>query len=484
MNTIQTPIELSRLRWNKILLAIILAYFFIQACFFATSIKPGIAPDDIEHAQIAILYSKTNDFILHDSHETYRFGPISTKPYLYYQLLAKLSVLKVFNIPSILYFRFINIVLGMFTALYAYKLAREVTNNKLVSLLSLIVLTNTMMFAFLVSHVNYDNLVNLLAVVSLYYLFRYCKTGLIAEMMKSLIFALLGMLAKVSFAPLLAIIILVYGIETTRRYRKKIQLIIVPAGIKTSTLIGSCIAILCLLLLNYHLYIGNIQKYGHPVPGCRRVLTEQQCSEKQNIRIYKNLQRLASKEKKGDLLPLHQYFFKWSDRIEAGILGIFGHVVLFKNPKDLWPYNLLLLLSFLVFLLRLKSLKNRLLVYSFLIFLLYTFVIFYRVNYATYRSTAYLYAGLHGRYLFPVLVPAIILFSTYLLALGRKSIKIGIFCIVAFVFIQGNLPYFINHVHKTWYVDYKNEKRWDIDYYEARLNASQKAFADRLAQSP
>ena len=105
-----------------------------------------------------------------DSEASYSLGLVTHIPYLYYFLMGKLVTLNFSPVSDLVFLRLLNCILSFLTVFFGYKWIKLVTDNRTCHLLFIVLLTNTPMFTFTGAFVNYDNLVNLFAVLSLYYM--------------------------------------------------------------------------------------------------------------------------------------------------------------------------------------------------------------------------------------------------------------------------------------------------------------------------
>ena len=368
-------------RWEGALVVITFAYFFIQLCFFALSIDPYNPPDERERIELSLLFAKHGGFSVPDSPQTYHLGLVTHAPSLYFWLMGRLINFNFFEIPDFIFLRFVNILISMLTVIVFYKFLCIITDNKLTRVLAVITLTNTPMYAFLSAFVSYDNLTNLWAVMSLYFLMSFLKNRQGQDFLYLLLCGLLGTLTKITFIPLLAIFLFIIVLDKLHnRYYNLPWSWQWGRSKKNFVTIMVCCALLGVTLLNAFLYIPNLIRYKNLVPQCTQVLSEEQCSQHPNFRIYTELRKNLKDFPKEKLLKLHDYFFHWKNVFERGIFGIFGHRLFFRSSSELLPYNVLLLI-FLGGLIRKFDMKDILTAYCLLTVAIYGGVIFYFANY-------------------------------------------------------------------------------------------------------
>jgi len=429
---------------------VVLSYFVLRLCFFATSIALEIPPDEITHIELNLLYSQHDGLRLPDSAQTYHLGPVSRFPWFYHWLMGKLFSLNLFLLSPVLFFRGINILISLTAIIFSYNFFRLMTTDKWIPLLSVIVLTNIPMYSFLSAFVSYDNLANLFSAVSFYYLFNYLKNRQTKHLVIVVICSLLGSLTKHSYLPFLLIFTGIVMVDAWSQNKDFSSL--KNFSLSTWTPVKAVTAVLiCFLVgLNLNLYAVNFLKYKKTIPSCTQALTYEQCSEGKNFRVYDELWTQAKKIPKTEFLKPHDYFSHWKMILEEGILGILGHKLLYKTSTELLPYNILILLSLLFMIRRFKP-QEHFINYSVMNCGLYAFILFYFVNYKTYLVTAYPPAGLQGRYLFAVITPLVFLFCYFLLNHPHRILRFILFIGVIIVFFWGDFFYFLKHADSSWY---------------------------------
>ncbi len=452
MEQIEKWLEQKLPHGDAILFCIVVFYFALRLFFFATSIAPGIAPDETDHTKLIVLYSQYDGFSLPESRATAEIDLVTHRPNLYFWLMGKLLFFNFFSLPTLLFLRLLHVLMSILTLMISFRLFRLLTNDKLISLLGVIVLTNIPMYSFLGAFVTYDNLLGLLAASSFYFLFKFLKTHKAKDLFALIITSLLGTLTKFPFL-LLLIIFMLIGVLDWIKNKKQYSDLLSPKKWKLTPKNGAALALIAgLLYLNASFYLMNIVRYQRILPRCDQVLPFEQCMQKKNFHIDTMLGDRAKKIPPASFLKMHGYVGPWIKRIEKTILGIFGHKVMLKTSKDLLAYNILLLV-FLLFFLRHFRFQDPWINYSILSVLLYGWVLFYHVSYKIfYLNSGYVEANLQGRYLFPVITPIVFLFASFMLAVKKKALKVILFLIVSFVFILGDLPYFLKHADKSWYM--------------------------------
>jgi hypothetical protein len=464
----------------------VLGYFILKACYFALTINENIFPDEITWFGICDIFSRS--FLPPtDSPDSYQYGLITHKPVLYFYLMGKILHLNIFPISNLIFLRLVNIGINILTVIYAWKTVKLLTEDKTVRFLSIVLLTNTTMFTFMSAAVNYDNLVNLFAILSLYYMLCFFINRHATHFLFLTLFALAGGLTKISFVPyafFLTIAVLFHE-------RKMIPTAFstVKAWLTQPQWGKILLSLLCLLLFigNLHLYLGNKIKFGRLEPRIDQVLTLDQAlqfrlfarshiagkyrngeitlreAQIMAIKLIKHkgdledtldlLQR-ATLDKK-NLLPRvnrFQYIVPWFQLMSQRTFGIAAHKLMEKEFNNLLLYYLFFIVAGILFLW--KKDWNHMSGYAIYLLLIpggYIFILMQLVNYKNYFYTGAIGSALTGRYLFPIIVPIYILASHALLYNSSKWWKIGVGTVIAGIFVFGDFPWFLMNATPDWF---------------------------------
>lgn len=476
-------ISASALKW---VIRILLVYFGARLLFLAVSISAFVPPDEVTHAGLCKVFSKT--FLLPtNSPETYQFGLVTNIPWLYYWMMGKLLHVNVFGFSDLVFLRLLNIPFAFGTVWYAARLLRFLTDVRLARLLLIVVLTNTAMFSLLSASVSYDNLTNLLAAMSIYYLFAFFRDrsgGLLAA---ALICQLLGCLTKVTFLPLvlaLNVLLLIHEWRNLAGFTGAVRRFFCTSP--------RCAGLTFMVLLvaaglNLQLYAGNYLHYGTLNPQMEAVVSSAAAMEyrldargmifnqyKEGKISYMNALILTGEIKhpgdKADtffllmnyenlkrnpqlwLGPL-QYARVWFVNMVSTIFGIKAHLIMVKDLRYLMPLYAVMVLALLGFIIRWRPSESGWTSLSLAgIAVFYAGFLMYKINYDTYLNYGAPGLTLYGRYLFPVLAPGYVLMCHYLLFLSRSNyIRWGLALSTALLFITYDFPWFLMHVTPEWY---------------------------------
>ncbi len=445
--------------WDKIIIGILFIYFIFQVFYFILNIYPipiGLFPDDGNHiGQINIVHdfkkNITDSFL------------IMGRPF-YYLLLGNLLHLNYFiGIDEYLFLKLINAFFSIGYVCIFYKLLNLLNLKKSIKVLAFLIQTNLLMFVFLSAGVNYDNLQSLISIVIIYFLVLLFKTNKIKYLLSVIGFSALGVFTKMSMIPLVGasfIVILIFyknfifplDKNKLKIFSKKLHSEKIPKALYV--LVG----IVCIITFGW--FGNNYREYNVLFPSCVDVRGDKVCSRSGLYNRSKNIQKeWEIRKKQGNIftekhLNPYQYTFKWVGYMKQRILGITGRKSIYQTSNQLFFINILIWLAVIIFIRRFSFQKEKILGALFYIFSIYALVLLILVHYKGYIISTKIDIGMQGRYLFPVLFIFIILLAHSLLNYWKnKWIKLSIFLLTAFTFIQQCFPFYYFH-----------EKR--LDYYE------------------
>jgi len=472
-----------QLKWS---LAFLCLYFGLRLLSFAFLISPYIPPDEVTHLGVAKIFSKVL-LLPENSAETFQHGLVTNISWLYYWVMGKLLPLNVFGMSDLLFLRLFNIPFAFGTVYFSWRLLRLLTDDRLTQLLLVVVMTNTLMFSFLSASVSYDNLVNLLAVMAIYYLFAFFKERSVGFLVISFLCQLAGCLTKLSFLPLSLILVVLWVLREVRGISS------LPAAVKRYYLETGwrayvmSFAILAGLLMNIQLYGGNYLQYGELSPEMSDVLSPDNALEyrlaardtiiadfkdgslnyQQAMRMTRFvthqgdradtaylIQTLADHSVNGyEALGPVAYIVPWGEHIAVTVFGIKGHLSMLNKGPTIVPVAVLMLLGLSGFVVHWRrGAQVGIVAYLALLCGAYAIFLMYVHNYQVYLYYENFGMGLQGRYLFPVIGAFYVLFSYSLTHLfQRESLRLGLVCVATFVFIASDFPFFLYHATRNWF---------------------------------
>ncbi len=436
---------------EKIVLILIFIIFSIFILLLAFKLKMGISPDSYYHLDVSQAYSTTL-FRPENSPDTYQWRDITRIAYLYFWINGRILNINNGVIDEVILLRIVNIIYSVGTVYITYLLSKEIFKKKWQRILPIVLLTNTLMFVFLSSSINYDNLANLLSVVTIFFFVKFVKSKLdFRQLLLMILFLCLGTLTKYTILPLALILVILSGIHIFR-LRENLK------GIKIQKEFLLLIPILILGFLNLELYGTNILKYGGLEPECNQILTHDQCLlngvyyrdnvtyDETKIDGLKGTLNLISS---GERVDPFRYFIKWLPNITMKIFGIMADKSLYM--PEYFPYifiTLFVILS-IVALTKRKEFNN-VEKYLLIIFLFYLGVLFFMQNYSMYLRLNHYYLALQGRYIFPVISIMYILFSKSIFLIKKKWFKYILLISFLLLLTYSCIPFFVTNVPSQW----------------------------------
>lgn len=476
-------ISATALKWVT---GVLLVYFAVRLVFLALSISAFVPPDEVTHAGLCRVFSKT--FLLPvNAPETYQFGLVTNIPWLYYWIMGKLLHLNFFGFSDLVFLRLLNIPFAFGTVWYGVRLLRLVTESRLAVILLMIVMTNTPMFSLLSASVSYDNLANLLAAMAVYFQFAFFRQRSAGLLAAALICQLIGSLTKVTFLPLVLALNVVLCIYEWR------NLIGFPTALRhyfrTSARSASLAAVLLLIAagLNLQLYAGNYLRYGGLLPGMAEVLSPEAAMKyrlgargiifnrykAEKITYMEALILTGEIEHPGDkadtffLLMNYEklkrnpqlwmgpyaYVKFWFQNMLGTVFGIKAHLGMFKPQLYMLPVYLLMALATLAFVVRWRPRESGWLPPGLAaIAVFYAGYLMYAVNYDNYLNYGEPGLTMYGRYLFLVMTPVYVVMCHYLLLLFRSAyLRWSLALATALLFVSYDFPWFLMHATPEWY---------------------------------
>jgi len=474
----------NHLKWAVIAL---LLYFGARLAYLAIFISPAIPPDEISHFGISRIFSGVL-LLPENSSESFQYGLVTNIPWLYYWIMGKLLLLNIFGIPDLVWLRLLNIPFAIATVCFVCRTLRLLTDDRLTLILLLVAMTNTMMFTFISAFVSYDNLTNLLAAMSVYYLLVFFRNRNDRLLMFSWTCQLAGCLTKSTFLPLALILLLLLLVHEIGKLSS------LPAAIRDFVArmrwrgAGVLFTVLVGIVLNIQLYAGNYRQYGklklemydvlpfdsvmqNPLAARNMILSlfqEGRVSSEQAAAMASRIahpgERLDAitsvrnyeKFRYGGAPPLgfSSYAVFWAKRMAAGIFGVQGRLAITAGWPATAPLACLGLLALAAVVIRWRP-KDAAGLPTCLAIIAggYSLILLYGVNYQNYLENGSVSLALQGRYLFPVIGMAYLLASYYLMQLfSGRYLRPGIFYLAVTVLLMYDFPMFLSRITTLWYV--------------------------------
>jgi 4-amino-4-deoxy-L-arabinose transferase-like glycosyltransferase len=415
----------------------------------------GVSSDSWYHLRVSQAYENTLT-VPENTPETYKWRDLEHQPYLYFWINGRLLNLNeiTFNFNGVIVLRVINIIYSLFTLYGTYLLSKEFFKKNWLRLLPVFLLSNTLMFVFLSSSINYDNMANMFSVFSILFFVRALKDkGNWKKIFLMLIFIFLGGLTKYTFLPLAFILIVLMGyfvIKNWKVYKENFK----------GKILYLLLPILVLVIMNIGVYGVNLIRFHSLTPKCLDVLTYDQCLEngvfyRDNVTIPAQEVDLFKMVLSGERLDPIRYAGVWIFEMAIRIFGIMGDKSLFAKTIIIPFYLLFFLISFIVGILNWRNFSKEI-KYLSIVTLFYLLVLLFVQNYDMYLKRSYPTLALQGRYMFPVISSVYVLFVFFLNRIKNKRLRAVIFVSLIVLFIIGCLPFFIRNVDSSWFgsIDY------------------------------
>ncbi len=436
---------------EKVVLIVLLSIFTLIIFFLAIKLRMGLSPDSYYHLKVSEAYSTTIGRPL-NTPDTYQWRDITRISYLYFWINGRVLNINNGVINEVIFLRVLNVIYSIGTVFVTYQLSKEIFKNRWKRLLPIFFLTNTLMFVFLSSSINYDNLANLLCVLSIFYFLKFVKSKIdIKYLFLMILFLCLGALTKFTVLPLAFILVVLCAVDI---FRKRELLKKIKIGKEFLLLIP----ILFFGFLNLELYGKNIIQYGGLEPDCNKILTHEQCLlngvyyrdnvTRQPIEI-NGIKDTAKLILTGERVDPFRYFLKWLPNLTMKTYGIFADHSLFM-PEPFWyMFISFFLIATILAVINFKK-WNTIEKYLIVIFLFYIAVLFLFQNYSMYLRFNHYYLALQGRYIFPVISIMYILFTKSILFVKKKWIKYLILLSFVLLITYSSIPFFLTNMPSEW----------------------------------
>jgi len=438
---------------TKCIIGILFIWFLYQSLFFVTNLK-GFIPDQSYHLRYINIYKNKEDLspIIHEWKGDAYPQDTRTPSYFYHYLLG--NFLKIFHSDYADYniLRTVNFYFNILTVLVFIKLTNKLTKNNWIKILSMIFMTNTLMFTVLGAGINYDNLANLLSIISIYFVIKIFKDKEYKYFYFLLSEGLLTCLVKVAFVPLLIIELLVCALNLKPIYKFTTSVIKnYKKLINFKSLVFIIISIIIFSLF-IERYGYNLIKYKSISPSCDKLYSFEKCMTEPQFARDQNLIKTSSTREGLDFII---FTTKWYLKMLEGMFGLNGHRLFAYNTHLTYLITAELLL-FLFSLIRYSNIKKEKLIWL-TIFLAggYIFTVFFYVNYRQFRSIRLFGLAMQGRYLFPVLSLMFYIFAYYSIRLLKYSniLKIFLITITLISLLYWGFFWYLRTAGPEWYIN-------------------------------
>lgn len=434
--------RMRRVHLSTVVFVLMLLAFIGTSTYFALNLKRDIVPDEGYHIGVSKHFASTWGFPP-DVPETYLYGSLQHKPFLYHWINGRLiNVLQlIFPDPGewkiLVLLRLTNVLYATLAVIFCYLLAREIIRSRWWQLLPVFLLTNTLMFVFLAGGVNYDNLVNLCSFAGIYYLARLLNgKPLFHNSLGWMIWILFGMAVKITVLPLLAIMGLIWVIHLFRN-RKSLKWQPVLDR-KTIPLLALFIG---LVIVNFAIFGLNLIKFRTLTPPCNMILTEEQCGQSS---VYARDKSMQAEQKLTLMDMLNENVpdpYVWFDDYWVGTMirmsyGIMGFRTYFPSDLMVTIYRLWLIAALLAAVRVWKRPSPA--VWGLVATVIFYVLVLLQTNLSSELNTGFKHLGIHGRYLFPIIGPLYILIA-YSFSGIRSKMTAGVIALLTLaIFMVGS----------------------------------------------
>jgi hypothetical protein len=442
----------------KYFIAAIFIYFAAKSLYFIFTIPLGVAPDEVEHFELVKFYQSNINFWEPFKDIPLPYGRTATNNgFIYHLLMGKLSLLNFF-ISDLVFLRTVNLVMAILNVFVFYKLCSLFTNKKIVKLWLMVFYTNILMFTFISSAVNYDNLVNLISVSSIYFFIRYTIDRLSIDLICTLLFISLGIAVKTGYWPLAIVLVGILVLDfLISRYSLKNLLLDFYINFKSRNYLFYIVGILTILFVIFDVIFvsGKFKKYGNYDASCEQLYSLESCrANDDGYIIYENLSdKFEEKKSKNveitkSLHSLPEFSVEWYGYIIDRVFGIFGHRQIEPSTNTVSFINSLFLVAIFASIFNYKYLDKKKF-YIFFIAIAFTLLILVRVNYQSYLNYGLVHAGLQGRYLFPVLSCLVLWLGISISGDTKSSLAKFIIVILCLGLIISEFPMYLQSTQRN-----------------------------------
>lgn len=406
------------------ILAVICCYFLAQATFFAVHNPPGIAPDEGFHRKQIYVFAEYPLLFLQPQNVGTYNGTVGSHSFLYHLLLSipiqitQKASIAIDNWYPIL--RGINVLLSFATLLCFIQLAKLLLKKDIYVIFAALLYTNILMSPFIGASISYDNLTNLLGVSMIWTFFLLRNTRKIHYFFLTVLFVSLGMITKTALLPLCAIIAIATALTLVHWHVGKHKHVVHLTHLSWGT---KFLAVLAIVSAAYSssIIIKNVVAYGSIEPSCDQIYSHKLCMIGNPVYAKYSGIQAAAKSRKGVLMEPFQYSFYWSNYMLRTMTGIFAHRAYFQD-RHLYSYMQILAFTGVVAIIRnfrRRKKEHTDICIGLYIFCAYALVLMYYVNYRSYLRLRWQpmleFAGVQGRYIFPVISVFLIALSYYAL---------------------------------------------------------------------
>lgn len=456
---------------ERLVLAIIIGYFVLRGLEFTFTILPFIGPDERYHIDLATLFSQKWGMVqVRDLGDVGFILPPKYIPYLYHLLSGNLLKLNFFEMPNYQFLRLVSLATSTITVVVSYKAFKNVFKNTILSLFAIAILTNIPFFSFISAAVSYDSLTNLLAAIAIYFFILILDKAELDKILTTLIVLFLGTLTKLTFVPL-ALLLLIPTALNIRGNLSSLKKHFFEIDTKRMALV---IVLVLVTIFNIKLYVGNIAMFGRPEPKCQQVMSPERCSTTKREEMFFKPENISQDSSRVGIVYYSAYWFM---RVSASVMHHGGHKYLWLPPQIITFFVTAFATLSILTVTRFKRM-NKLEKYFLVISSLYILSLIFYVYAFRYLPAGFMYKAINGRYLFPIIIPLIVLFvNTMRKYLGKYFVQIAIATVL--LFVLSDYIYFKAGITVEWTTDWYNlqevreGKVGPLDYLDSNIHTGE-----------
>lgn len=447
------------------LLLLLLSGMIVFMFFFATHLNKDIIPDENYHIKFIEFYKNNNSInpIVGKQEEYFEYGEFTrSNSYMYHYIFGNLQKFISFNdqVSNIIFLRLINVFLGVATLILTISVYRLLIKDRLLIISSLTMLGGSLMFIVLQSGVNYDNLANLIAILSIFLLIKLFLKPSLLKVLLFILLLVIGPLVKFTLIPLFVFELLFLFLFY---YKNRKEIIPKYKELKNDWKKYYNILLMIIILISSFLlverYVGNFVKYESILtsPSCIKVTNKEECENNPQFIRDNSLKRI---DQSITLTGTVYYLQKWSISMIDKTIGITAHKYIQSNPYLLLAMSSIIFISALCAI-RYFDFRINIINCLFIITLLYVITLA-MFNYSSYLRYGIFELALQGRYLFLVLPLIYFYINYYIFKIFRTNIiKIIYTIFVILLFTYGGFYWFTQTSTPDWFLD-ENKKLYII----------------------
>jgi len=457
-------------------------YFIVRLLYFAFVIPHETPPDEAIHLERVIAFQEAFLLPSADLPADQAHLRISRhSPYLFYLIAGKWLSTNILPVSDLAYLRLLSIAFTCLFIYYGWRFISLLSENRLVHLVFLILLTNTLMLSLISASASYDALTNLLCAMMIYYFAEFTIKRSPASLIYLLVAMGLGGLVKITILPLACIIVLCL-LVLERKNLGSIKNNIKPSWTEFGKLQKGCAFIaLFVIMLNSFLYGSNIIQFGHLVPKANQLLSDEEILTNPvfarneiyvdflqgEYTIEESLERAKQiKSKAGSLDTMnllrwaaHQaengetfepvsrvaYAYPWYRIMLRSTYGILGHTITVRSFTALIPFNIIFVLTLLSMGWQLKKGNIPAVEIAMIVAIaFYGLVLMQLINYPAYRTFHAFHISVQGRYLFPLIVPIYAFIAKYMLEVSSTRLQGAIALVLIGLYVYGDFIFYLS----------------------------------------